>query len=295
MQKKNLAPVLLVLLVGQSIWLLDSLDSAQKLGLEGVVVAVAAVVLAIQHARDLDTVVDELRSVTQSLPTRGLGVFPRYMPMVAELTQRAQGSIKVLCDTPTHGAFSNTAAFEEYWTGLRHKIVDGVEVECTFFGPPGRKQLHRAQIRADEKDWQNWQKRNRKNCDAFDRLARRNRITPPLDREQPLEAWANTPDTYVKSMMAINGVAESVLEDGSSTFDLLEFKNPLHEGPTVYFWLRDEDQEAVFVIVPVRGIGVRDLAGFHTREPELIRALTTVYAHRSEGGQTRAALSGGAA
>lgn len=291
MRKKNLVPVLLVLLLGQGIWLLEDLDLAEKLGLEGVVVAVAAVVLAIQHARDLDRVVNELQGVSRSLPTRGLGVFPRYMPMVAELTQRAQKSIKVLCDTPAHGAFSNTPAFEEYWVSLRHKMVDGIKVECTFFDPSGREELHRAQIRADEGDWKNWQKRNRKNCAAFDRLARRHGITPPSNGQRPLEAWADTPEAYVKSMMAINAVVEPMLEDNGSTLDLLEFERPLHEGPTVYFWLRDEDQEAVFVIVPVRGIGVRDLAGFHTREPELILALNTVYAHRSEGGQARVAIS----
>jgi len=91
--------------------------------------------------------------------------------------------------------------------------------------------------------------------------------------------WADTPTAYVDNMMAINS---HVLErfDPSVAIEELEFNDPLHEGPTVYFWLRDVDQEAVFVIVPVRGIGVRDLAGFHTREPELIRALGTVYDHR---------------
>jgi len=291
MRKKNVVPVFLVLLLGQGIWLLDGLDLAEKLGLEGVVVAVAAVVLAIQHSRDLDSVVDELQVVARSLPTRGLGVFPDYMPMVAELTERAETSIKVLCDTPAHGAFSNTAAFEDYWTSLRHKMVDGIKVECTFFDPPGREQLHRAQIKANEEEWKDWKKRNRKNCEAFDRLARDHDITPPLEGRRPLAAWADTPDAYVQSMMAINEAVQSILKR-NSTFELLEFPEPLHEGPTVYFWLRDHDQEAVFVIVPVRGIGVRDLAGFHTREPELIRALTTVYAHRSEGGQKRVAISG---
>ncbi|HEX6782435.1 MAG TPA: hypothetical protein VF125_10455 [Solirubrobacterales bacterium] len=292
MHKRNLVPVLFVLLVGQGIWGLNDLDLAEKLGLEGVVVAVAAVVLAIQHARDLDIVVDELQGVARSLPTRGLGVFPHYMPMVAELTQRAQKSIKILCDTPAHGAFSSTVAFEEYLTSLRHKMVDGIKVECTFFDPPGREQLHWAQIRADKGTWSNWQGRNQKNCESFSRLASHSGITPPSNGQQPLEAWADTPESYVKSMMKINEVAESVLEDNSTAFELLEFEKPLHEGPTVYFWLRDEDQEAVFVIVPVRGIGVRDLAGFHTREPELIRALDTVYAHRSEGGQKRVAIGG---
>lgn len=287
MRKKNLRYVVLVLVSGQVIWFLDGLDLAEKLGLEGVVVAVAAVVLAIQHSNELETVVHELRGVAHSVPTRGIGVFPAYMPEVAELVGKAEKSIKILCDTPAHGAFSNTPAFADYWVNLRHKMVDGVDVECTFFDPSGRKQLHRAQIKDDEGNWEAWQDRNASNCKAFDRLAREKGITPPSESREPLSAWAHSPIAYVESMMAINEAIQSVLAEESAAFELLEFAEPLHEGPTVYFWLRDEDQEAVFVIVPVRGIGVRDLAGFHTREPELIRALSTVYEHRKEDSQAR--------
>jgi hypothetical protein len=83
-------------------------------------------------------------------------------------------------------------------------------------------------------------------------------------------------------MMAVN---EFVLR-GFNGFspDLLPIHNPRHEGPSVYFWIRDTDKEAVFVFVPVRGIGVRDFLGFHTREPALIEALMTAYEFRKDGG-----------
>lgn len=289
MKRKNLLYVIPIVLAGQVIWLFGSLEFSEKLGLEGVVLAIAAVLLAVQHSNELDAIVNELRGVAQSVPTRGIGVFPSYMPEVAKLVGEAEESIKVLCDTPAHGAFSHTTAFEDYWSKLQHKMVDGLKIECTFFDPPGREQLHRAQIEADEDNWEGWQARNRKNCEAFASFARQNNIAPPSSGKQPQGIWADTPDTYVKSMMAINGVVQSTLEAKLSHFELLSFAEPLHEGPTVYFWLRDKDQEAVFVIVPVRGIGVRDLAGFRTKEPELIRALSTVYEHRQEDTQGRAA------
>ncbi len=177
---------------------------------------------------------------------------------------------------------------------LRHLMVDGdVNIKCTFFNKAGRKALHRAQIEGDFEAWESssdkwdaWKERNRANCEAFDELVRKRGSAFGMegreDGREPTAAWANTPKDYVKSMMAINKAVLSSL-DGSTKVEQLPFAHPLREGPSVYFWLRDDDQEAVFVIVPVRGIGVQDLAGFHTREPELIRALGTVYAHRVEG------------
>ena len=285
LQGKALTYVLLLLIVipGQALWLFRGLDAAEQLGVEAIVLAVAAVVVAIRHANGLEMVTDELRGVARSVPTRGIGVFPDYMSEVADLVSRATESITILCDTPAHAAFSNTAAFSRYWTTLRHMVIDGVTIECTFVDAPGREQMHRAQIAGYADNWPAWMERNRNNCVAFDQLARTSGLATPSPgrAQEPVAAWANTPDAYVDSMVAINDAVLSSF-DGDIQAELLKFHDPLHEGPSVYFWLRDRDQEAVFVIVPVRGIGVRDLAGFHTREPALIRALDTVYEHRGE-------------
>lgn len=273
--------LLFIVVPTQALWLLTGLDLAEKLGLEAVIVAIAAVAISIRHANELGVVANELRGVARSVPTRGIGVFPSYLSEVPELISRAKESITVLCDTPAHGAFSNTAAFAEYWKMLRHLMVDGnVSIKCKFFNAPGRELLHEAQIDEDSDDWASWTKRNRENCAAFDQLARHLKVKSPERANAgrvPEKVWAETPEIYVKSMMAIN---ETVLSEfDEDQVEQLIFDDPLLHGPSVYCWLRDEDQEAVFVIVPVRGIGVRNLAGFHTREPELIRALGTVFEH----------------
>ena len=276
------------------IWLLHRFDVNRMLGFEAVALAVAAVLIAILHSTKLEGVAEDLHDVSRSLPTRTVGVFPSYLPEVVELVGRTKKSLTILCDTPAHGAFSNTDTFTEYWRMLRHLMVDGdVNIKCTFFDKAGRKALHRAQIARDfdrwdasSDKWDAWKERNLANCVAFDELVQRRGkafgMEVPEDDREPTAVWADTPKGYVKSMMAINKAVLSSF-DGSTSVEGLEFNNPLREGPSVYFWLRDDDQEAVFVIVPVRGIGVQDLAGFHTREPELIRALGTVYAHRDEG------------
>lgn len=273
--------LLLALVLAQGMWLVPDLDLADTLGFEAVILAVAAVVLAVQHTAELETVADELRGVAASVPTRGIGVFPAYMTDVVGLVSRTTDSLRILCDTPAHGAFSNTAAFREYWRRLRHLQVDGVAINCTFLDRSEREKMHRAQIQSDADDWSAWQQRNQANCVAFDQFAREMAVTPtrPASRGDAVAAWAATPDAYVSSMMAINDAVAREFNHHMRV-EWLSFKDPLHEGPSVYFWLRDEDQEAVFVIVPVRGIGVRDFAGFHTREPELIRALHNVFQHR---------------
>ncbi len=283
--KKSFAYFLAIAIPTQVLLVLAGLDLAEILGLDGVLVALAAVAVAIKHVNGLDVVAEELRSVARSVPTRGIGVFPEYMSEVANLVGRAENSIKILCDTPAHGAFSNTADFEKYWQNLRYKMIDKVEIHGAFFNATGREQLHEAQIAMDEDNWKEWKNRNSDNCTAFDQFARGEGLEPksPTSNQDPVEAWASTPRAYVESMMSINKAVLSNFPKGISP-EKLRYKKPLHEGPSVYFWLRDGNQEAVFVIVPVRGIGVQYLAGFHTEEQELIRALSAVYSHRKEGG-----------
>lgn len=273
------ALLLLVIIPGQALWLFRGLDSAEKLSIEAIVIAVAAVVVALRHALGLDAMTGQLRDIAQSVPTGGIGIFPEYMVQVAELVSRVTESITIVCDTPAHGAFSNTPAFIKYHTELRHMMVDPhITIACAFIDAAGRREMHAAQIAADKEDWPSWQKHNRKNCEAFDRLMTEDfKLARPGNNGQgPVATWAETPEAYVESMMMVN---EAVLAsyDKRITINRLPFTDPLRDSPSVYVWLRDGDQEAVFVIVPVRGVGVRDLAGFHTREPALIRALGTVY------------------
>jgi hypothetical protein len=270
----------LILIPTQALWALSELDVAEKLGLEAVIVALAAVAISLQHSNELKVATGELRGVARSVPTRGIGIFPDYLSEIPELIGKAKESITVLCDTPAHGSFSNTVVFAEYWNMLRHLMVDGdILIDCKFFNATGRKRLHEAQVMDDWGDWAAWATRNDGNCAAFDQLARRLKVKPPAGSEnaaKPQEIWADTAEKYVQSMMAIN---EAILSGfDKDQVELLNF-NPLRYGPSVYCWLRDKDQEGIFVIVPVRGSGVHDLAGFHTREPELIRALGTVFEH----------------
>jgi len=272
----------------QALWFLHGLDFAEKLGLEAVVIAIAlgvpAIDIAVQHARDLEAVATRLEALATAVPTRGIGVFPDYLSEVVGLVKRADKSIKILCDTPAHGAFSNPTVFHQYCKELRHKIVDGrVLIECAFLDEAGRQKMHRAQIADSSDNWEKWQEANQENCAAFDVLAASFGVTAPSSgtrADDPISTWAATPDMYVASAMGINERVLEAIRGAQVSIEELTFTNPLREGPGVYFWIRDRFEEAVFIIVPVRGLGVKQLAGFHTKDRVLIEALYTVYDNR---------------
>jgi hypothetical protein len=272
--------LLTALILGLVLVFLPGLDLPDTLGFEAVLLAVAAVLFAVQHTAELDQVTDELRGVAESLPTQGIGVFPTYMGEIAELVGRTRQRLRIICDTPAHAAFSNTAAFALYWQNLGRLCFDGgnVTISCAFINPDGRKLMHEAQIESDKKDWEAWKKRNGKNCEAFQRFASGLRVGPPAEENghNAVETWSATPEDYVESMMRINKAVAARLSH-SMDIDWLPLEDVRHDGPNIYVWIRDEDQEAAFVIVPVPGTGVRDFAGFHTRAPELIRALNNVF------------------
>lgn len=283
-RKLSLLILVAVAVLAQAIWFVDDYSFVEKISVDAFVFSLVALVLGLQHTSNLQAMSDEVGKIAHSLPTRGIGVFPHYMCEVAELVSKTRKSIKILCDTPAHASFSDTSAFTAYWEALRSKVADGeVMVQCAYFDESGRKALHGAQIEEDTENWQDWKRRNQRNCEAFDKLARDQNIDPPCSKQTDdwAIAWADHPDVYVESMMRINAAVLSSLKHGAQV-EQLPFERPLRQGPSVYLWLRD-DEEAVFVVVPVHGIGVRHLAGFHTRETELIRALKTVFKHRWEG------------
>jgi hypothetical protein len=282
------AAVVFALIAGppQILWWSDRLDFAEKLGLEGVIVALAlglpALLIAMEHASMLGV-------VAKDLPTRSIGSFPGYLPEIARLVDRATERITILCDTPGYGMFSNSRAFSEYLAALRRKIDDSdVRVECILLDDREREQLHRAQVKPHIDDWSRWREDHRDECAAFAVLSRQLRGASGKERPDPGTCSA-TPDEYVQSLMELNAILLERKLHGVDDLQLLQLRDAedrvhaLRQGPSVYVWIRDATQEAIFVLVPVRGTGVRSLAGFITREPALIKALGSVVARHAEG------------
>ncbi len=151
------------LVLGQLVWLLPRegathLALADVLAIEAIVVAIAFGVLALatafQHAAELGHVAGKLTDVSQELEdvshsvlTHTLGEFPSFVPDVCRLVERADTSIRILCDNPAYAVVSKGDSFDTYLKALRTAIdTPGVEVDLMFLDDKEREQLHGDQV-----------------------------------------------------------------------------------------------------------------------------------------------------
>jgi hypothetical protein len=246
---------------------------------------------------------DAMRRMSDALLTEHLGSAPDYLRDITALMGRANRSLRVLCDHPGYLVFSGGPDFDEYLRVLREKIAGctttppRMRVNLLFLAERERQELHEHQVRPDTADAQTWaawcaresvQRRRRDGTKEPGRLpgfwARSARILGSNDAEVPAEISA---DHFVQRFLSVNGAIRDNYLAGADVHDL-RFRDPAgnpiarRNGPSVYFWLRDEDDpreaEAIFVIVPLGAVEERAREqGFSTRDPELINALVGVF------------------
>ena len=63
---------------------------------------------------DLESVVRELKSVAESLPTQDIGFFPEYVARLAPLIRKAKNRVIIVCDAPCYCIFSSRDLWNEY-------------------------------------------------------------------------------------------------------------------------------------------------------------------------------------
>lgn len=66
----------------------------------------------------LQVAVKQLDGVRTSLTTRGVGTFPDYVPLIAQIVASAERSVEVLCDFPAYAAVTSHAKWREYHLAL---------------------------------------------------------------------------------------------------------------------------------------------------------------------------------
>src|SRR4051812_854913 len=88
-------------------------------------IALIALALAVIHGRDLSKALRQLIAVTETLPTQPLYGFPRYVPRIAELIEKANGPVIICCDQPAYGSFSDQTGYRRYALGLFARISAG--------------------------------------------------------------------------------------------------------------------------------------------------------------------------
>jgi hypothetical protein len=154
---------------GQLVWLaraFGSIDLADAVALEGIVVAVTfgilAVRVALRHEQELRTVShglggvsvtltsvsQRLESVSDSVQTQPNGEFPSFLSQITELLAKAEKSITVMCDAPAYGIYSNGPEFDEYAAVLKGRIAlrsqnPAFSIDLMFLGDQEREAVQR--------------------------------------------------------------------------------------------------------------------------------------------------------
>jgi len=103
--------------------------------------------------------------ILRALSTRRLGQFPDYMTPIAELIEKAEREIVILCDFPAYGSFSAPQEFLRYRHALEQKISEEKIVRVTCLDADGRKALTYEQF--PEPKWEEWRSRQKKRLRAF--------------------------------------------------------------------------------------------------------------------------------
>jgi hypothetical protein len=261
--------------------------------------------ISLHDVRDsIETVTgDAMRRMSDALLTEHLGSAPDYLSDITALMARANRSLRVLCDHPGYLIFSGGPPFDEYLRVLREKIAScttvppRMRVNLLFLAERERRELHEHQVRPDAVDAQTWadwrtsetEFRRRPDGEVEQgRLpgfwARSGLILGSDEIEVPDELSA---DQLIQRFLSVNDSIRDKYLTGADVHEL-QFRdaegNPTarRNGPSIYFWLRDEDDpreaEAIFVIVPLGSVVERAREqGFSTRDPELINALVGVF------------------
>jgi hypothetical protein len=69
----------------------------------------------------------DLKSINEALPTRGIGEFPGYVATITELIQSAKERVVIVCDAPCYCIFSDHALSADYMAaiaGAKERFVD---------------------------------------------------------------------------------------------------------------------------------------------------------------------------
>lgn len=265
---------------------------------------------ASQHEQSLGAVAADITTVTSGLNAMSKTVLTRPIPFddqLVRITQliRAAGAartgaapgrdapdLRVLCDNPAFGIFSEGANFDAYLAALKSQVAGCVSVpptrrvELMFLGAKERRELHLDQVKrySTEESWQEWRdNQHKKLAEFWQRTAR----ICDCDEKDAVLPQALELDDYVKRLELVNADVRKRHLAGARIHDLA-FPSRVggtlarQHGPTVYFWMRDEgirdEQEAIFAIVPLGEVEAKAREhAFYTRDPDLILALVGVF------------------
>ncbi|MEK6375723.1 MAG: hypothetical protein AABO58_23845 [Acidobacteriota bacterium] len=199
----------------------------------------------------LQTTLEQLTKLQQSLSTRYLGQFPRFVDNIAEELEKAQTSIHIMCDMPAYGAFNAQRGCLRYKQVLQRKASEGISIELTCLDAKTRRKHEDEQF--SEKVWARWQNDEQQKQRVVKFLAARRTPKPEnADRE-----------TFVKALDELDFI---FLKD---VFPQTPYEVSI-EIP-IYLWIID-GTSAIFALPSSTDKDEWDEYGFITSDERLIKA-----------------------
>ena len=74
-----------------------------------------------------------LKDLSQSVSTEYVGAFPEFVPKITELLGTAKKDVKIMCDIPAYGKYSNPEEYRRYFSALVSLDAERVVVSLTVY------------------------------------------------------------------------------------------------------------------------------------------------------------------
>lgn len=233
-----------------------------------------------QHKRDLIRQMGKLEQQTlglwriqQSLSTRYLGLFPRYVSDIADLVRQARQEILILCDYPAYACFSDAKACRAYQRAIEDKISDGVKVHLICYTDDERAKFHEKQFPQRGESWVTWRAHpdNHPRLEAMHRDYRNAAGLTAATVEDLDEAG------FKSLMLAANRrMRDETFVKGTRMMEIDTYM-------PIYFWLVDST-EAVFSIPSLTAKASEH--GFRTISSDFITAFKDMWERYAEDAQS---------
>lgn len=297
-----------VVVVTSFIW--HRWPSERTLGILSFPIAFIALVWTIPLIISGEIAVGRLSTIASHISTSSAGLFPDHLEAIAELVSRAQngGSVDILADCFDYGSFH-----PELHQRVMNELVDAcrkrqVKLRWLVVGPPNARTVAIGSETADAKS--NNALKHYLSVLRSDESFRRWLVEKATSSEELKKAiefinkgLSKEKQIKERGLMDFMGALKNFLKGGDDRIFasckrkrdiLLMFRQwyfvqelegvhaitrhlPDSGGPAMFIWLRDDDQEAVFMVVDPEHHQAN--AAVRTRDHELIGSLRLVFDH----------------
>jgi hypothetical protein len=197
-----------------------------------------------------------LSATQRSLSTHFIGLFPKYLPKITELINRAE-NITIVCDFPGYGHYSDYEDWLDYRTAIDRQFNKGIPIKLMCFDKKRRSQCHKDQFFEAERAWKEWKQKQAERGKLQHFLQRHapNINVDKLDQEDFAELLEETDQRMLEETFA-------------------NIYTPIKIYPVpLYFWLIDGKigKEAIFTIPSFSNKQLE--YGFYTSDSNITSAL----------------------